>query len=76
MGEIENLVFGGGYLVLGLVLIGVFIKVFLDYRRKLPTPYMEKLRVPSRDDTADPDTRVLTDEDLRRAVEEGEKKAA
>jgi hypothetical protein len=37
---------------------------------------MEKLRVPSRDDTADPDTRVLTDEDLRRAVEEGEKKAA
>ncbi len=34
MGEIQNLVFGGGYLVLGLVLIGVFIKVFLDYRRK------------------------------------------
>jgi hypothetical protein len=34
MGEIQNFVFGGGYLVLGLVLIGVFIKVFLDYRRK------------------------------------------
>ena len=34
MGEIQNLVFGGGYLVLGLVLIGVFCKVFLDYRRK------------------------------------------
>ncbi len=34
MGEIQNLVFGSGYLVLGLVLIGVFIKVFLDFRRK------------------------------------------
>ncbi|MFN8538117.1 MAG: hypothetical protein U0232_11650 [Thermomicrobiales bacterium] len=29
-------VYGSGYLVLGLVLIGVFVKVFLDYRRKWP----------------------------------------
>ena len=34
MGDIQHLVFGGSYLVLGLVLIGVFVKVFLDYRRK------------------------------------------
>ena len=34
MDEIRYLVFGSGYLVLGLVLIGVFVKVFLDYRRK------------------------------------------
>lgn len=32
--DIQHLVFGSGYLVLGLVLIGVFIKIFLDYRRK------------------------------------------
>lgn len=34
MEDIQHLVFGSGYLVLGLVLVGVFIKVFLDYRRK------------------------------------------
>ena len=34
MGDIQHLVFGSGYLVLGLVLIGVFIKVFLQYRRQ------------------------------------------
>jgi hypothetical protein len=34
MDDIRYLVFGSGYLVLGLVLIGVFVKVFLDYRRK------------------------------------------
>lgn len=34
MGEIQHLVFGSGYLVLGLVMIGMFAKVYLDYRRK------------------------------------------
>lgn len=34
MGDIQHLVFGSSYLVLGLVLFGVFCKVFLDYRRK------------------------------------------
>ena len=34
MGDIQHLVFGGGYLVLGLVMIGMFGKVYLDYRRK------------------------------------------
>jgi hypothetical protein len=52
-----------------------YAKEFADYRRKLPTPYMEKLRfVPGRD-TADPDMRMLSDEDLARAKKEGEKKA-
>ncbi len=34
MDEIQHLVFGSGYLVLGLVMIGMFGKIYLDYRRK------------------------------------------
>jgi len=51
-----------------------YAKEFLDYRRGLPTPYMETLRfaVPS-GGTADPDQRLLSDDDLRRARAEGEK---
>lgn len=49
-----------------------YAKEFLDYRRKQPTPYMEKLRfTPDGDGT--PDTRVLSDRDLERAVEEGKR---
>jgi len=49
-----------------------YAKEFADYRRKKPTPYMEKLRFsPGDGDTADPDRRLLSDEDLRKAVEEG-----
>jgi hypothetical protein len=49
-----------------------YAKEFLDYRRKQPTPYMEALRFePGGHDTRDPDERVLSDEDLERAVEEG-----
>jgi len=44
---------------------------FLDYRRGKPTPYMDELRVPASTDAADPDTRILSDEDLERAAEEG-----
>ncbi len=51
-----------------------YAKEFADYRRKKPTPYMEKLYfAPGNDNTADPDVRVLSDEDLERAVQEGKK---
>lgn len=50
-------------------------KEFLDYRRGLPTPYMEKLRFPvPSDETADPDEPVLSDEDLEAAMREGEQR--
>ncbi|WP_162605905.1 SRPBCC family protein [Jiangella aurantiaca] len=49
-----------------------YAEEFLDHRRKQPTPYMERLRFSVEPGTtADPDQRVLTDEDLDRAVEEG-----
>src|SRR5690606_21254082 len=51
-----------------------YAKEFADYRRKKPTPYMEKLRFsPGDGNTADPDQRILSDEDLRKAVEEGKR---
>ena len=49
-----------------------YAKEFADYRRKKPTPYMEKLKFAADDrNAADPDVRVLSDADIRRAVEEG-----
>jgi hypothetical protein len=52
-----------------------YAKEFLDYRRKQPTPYMEQLRFASSNGgTADPDVRVLSDQDLERAVEEGKQR--
>lgn len=48
-------------------------KEVLDYRRKKPTPYMDGLSFTRVARYApDPDTRILSDEDLTRAVEEGE----
>jgi len=53
-----------------------YAKEFADYRRKKPTPYMEKLHFPTaKGGTADPDTRILSDEDLRQAVEEGKQRS-
>lgn len=50
-----------------------YAKEFADYRRKMPTPYMEGLRFsPARADAADPDERILSDEDLAAAKREGE----
>jgi hypothetical protein len=50
-----------------------YAKEFADFRRKKPTPYMEKLRfTPAADNAADPDVRVLSDEDLEQAKREGE----
>ncbi|MFL5766849.1 MAG: hypothetical protein ACJ758_03275 [Actinomycetota bacterium] len=51
-----------------------YAKEFTDYRRKLPTPYMEELRFEPGSDTADADERVLSDEDLEAAQREGEAK--
>jgi hypothetical protein len=48
-----------------------YAKEFADYRRKQPTPYMDELRIPSTGDGPDRDTRVLSDEELERAKEEG-----
>ena len=47
----------------------------LDYRRKKPTPYMERLRFsPAQGKAADPDIRILSDDDLKAAEEEGKKR--
>ncbi|HET9335259.1 MAG TPA: hypothetical protein VFO12_02495 [Sphingomicrobium sp.] len=49
-----------------------YAKEFADYRRKKPTPYMDGLRFePQKSDAADPDERVLSDQDLEQAKEEG-----
>ncbi|MBS3649571.1 hypothetical protein KEU06_13225 [Pseudaminobacter sp. 19-2017] len=49
-----------------------YAKEFADYRRKKPTPYMEKLHfAPGDRSAADPDSRVLSDEDLEQAKREG-----
>lgn len=49
-----------------------YAKEFADYRRKKPTPYMEKLHFsPADGGTADPDVRILSERDLEKAVEEG-----
>ena len=49
-----------------------YAKEFTDYRRKKPTPYMNGLRFrPMDGDSADPDERILSDEELEAAVQEG-----
>jgi len=48
-------------------------KEFLDVRRGKPTPYMEGLRFePALGSAADPDERILRDEDLEQAAAEAE----
>lgn len=49
-----------------------YAKEFVDSRRNKPTPYMERLHFePGDGTTADPDHRLLSDQDLEQAVEEG-----
>ena len=49
-----------------------YAREFADYRRKKPTPYMERLRfTPSTGGTRDPDVRILSDQDLKAAVQQG-----
>src|ERR687897_3110427 len=50
-----------------------YAQEFLNYRRKERTPYMEKLQFQPGRGTADPDQRLLSDQDLEHAVEQGEK---
>ena len=55
---------------------GYYAKEFADYRRKKPTPYMQGLRfIGTATDTTDPDSRILSDEDLERAQQEGKSAA-
>jgi len=50
-----------------------YAKEFADYRRKKPTPYMERLQFASANgETGDPDIRILSDAELKSAAEEGE----
>jgi hypothetical protein len=51
-----------------------YAKEFADYRRKEPTPYMKNLRFEPGRNTADADERVLSDQDLEQAAEEGKHK--
>lgn len=51
-----------------------YAKEFLDARRKQPTPYMEKLHFSAMGQTADPDERMLSDEQLEQAKAETENK--
>jgi len=50
-----------------------YAREFADYRRKKPTPYMEKLRfTPADRGAADPDVRILSDQQLEEAKRESE----
>lgn len=52
-----------------------YAKEFADYRRKKPTPYMEKLHFAAGGrDASDPDIRILSDKDLEQARQEGEER--
>jgi hypothetical protein len=51
-----------------------YAKEFAGYRRGDPTPYMEKLHFTTGTGTADPDERLLSDEELEQAAEEGRRK--
>ena len=51
-----------------------YAEEFLNYRHKQPTPYMDRLRVPTGGDTTDIDERALSDEDLEEAARAGEAK--
>lgn len=52
-----------------------YAEEFLRYRRKQSTPYMEKLHFATNDaKAADPDERLLSDQDLQAAVEEGKQR--
>ncbi len=51
-----------------------YAREFIDARRKKPTPYMQSLHfTPAQGGTTDPDSRVLSPEDIKQAVEEGKR---
>lgn len=48
-----------------------YAKEFADFRRKKPTPYMERLHFAAGDQSAaDPDVRVLSDDELKAAAKD------
>jgi hypothetical protein len=50
-----------------------YAREFADYRRKQPTPYMERLHfAPGDGNAGDPDVRILSDKDLETAAKEGQ----
>jgi len=52
-----------------------YAKEFADFRRNKPTPYMEELRfTPGDRSAADPDVRMLSDEELETAAKEGKER--
>lgn len=51
-----------------------YAEEFANVRRKAPIPYMDKLRFTLGSNTADSDQRILTDEDLQHAQQEGEQR--
>jgi hypothetical protein len=53
-----------------------YAEEFLNARRKQPAPYMEQLRFQPGTGTPDPDQRVLSDQDLEQAQQEGEQKGS
>lgn len=53
-----------------------YAKEFLDHRRKRPTPYMDGLRFEPRRDAADPDVRILSDQEVEDAEAAGRETAA
>ncbi len=53
-----------------------YAKEVLDARRKEATPYMERLRfAPQGPEAADPDVRIISEEELKAAIEEGKSRA-
>lgn len=52
-----------------------YAKEFLDYRRGLPTPYMNELRFGGDADAADPGEAIISDAELQRAAKEGTKRS-
>jgi hypothetical protein len=48
-----------------------YANAVLEYRRRRPTPYMDKLRFTPQGPAGDADSRMISDEDLQRAQEEG-----
>jgi len=51
-----------------------YAKEFADARRKQPTPYMDRLHFTPTTNTGDRDQRILSDEELQRAEQEGEER--
>lgn len=50
-----------------------YAEEFLNYRRGVPTPYMDGLRFSVPSDSGDPDVRLLTEEQLKEAEKAGKR---